>query len=194
MMNQLYPVYIKLSHKNCVVIGGGKIAYRKVKTLIAAQANVKIISLNFCKQLDELIKEKEIEFHKRAFQAADLNDALLVIAATNDPDANKYIWDEANRKNILVNVVDVPELCNFYVPSVVRDGDLALAISTNGKAPYVAKKLRLYLQNILTKLNINQIIHSVDRKKQSLKRSIPENIKERERQIKTFTDHLFNKL
>jgi precorrin-2 dehydrogenase / sirohydrochlorin ferrochelatase len=193
-MNQLYPVYIKLSHKNCVVIGGGKIAYRKVKILVVARANVKIISLEFCEELNELVKALRLDYSQRAFEKSDLDGAFIVIAATNDPEANQRIWEEANHRNILVNVVDVPELCNFYVPSVIRDGDLAIAISTNGKAPYVAKKLRLYLQNILTKLNIHQIIHSVDKKKQSLKRSIPENIKERERQIKVFTDHLLNNL
>ncbi len=193
-MNDLYPIFIKLSGKKCVVIGGGKIAFRKVKALLAAHAQVKIISIDFCPELGAMIEEQGLDATKRAFQKGDLDDAFLAIAATNDPAANQQIWDEANQKNILVNIVDVPELCNFYVPSVVRDGDLALAISTNGKAPYVSKKLRIYLEKLLRKLSLKDLIQSVDQKKQSLKQSLPDDIKEREKQIKEFTNNLFNKL
>jgi len=193
-MNRLYPVFIKLKNKRCVVVGGGTVACRKVKSLLETEATVKVISLKLCHEMIVLIKDHQTEYHQRAFQPADLEGAFMVIAATDDAAANQHIWDEANKKNILANVVDVSELCNFYVPSVIRDGDLAIAISTNGKAPYVAKKLRVQLQQFINKIGLNRIISLVDRKKQEVRKAFPQNVKQREKRIKQFTDNLFENL
>lgn len=193
-MNQLYPIFIKLKNKTCIVIGGGVIASRKVQALLDAEADVTVISPELSELMKPFIQERKIKFINRGFQKGDLADAFLVIAATDDPDVNRQVWEEANERNILVNVVDVPDRCNFYVPSVIRQGDLAVAISTNGKAPYLSKRLRQRLTEYLKQFNFNSIIEQVDRKKQQLKAQFPDDIQHREKEVKALIDDLMNQL
>lgn len=193
-MNQLYPIFIKLRNKKCIVIGGGTVAHRKIQALLAAEAEVTVISPQLTDMLKPFIWDQKIKFLNRGFRSGDLADAFLVIAATDDPNINREVWQEANEKNILVNVVDVPDRCNFYVPSVLRDGALALAISTNGKAPYLAKRLRIKLTNYLQHFKFNEIINKVNNRKQQLKKQFPDHFKKREQEIKTFIDNLMNEL
>ncbi len=189
-MNRLYPVFINLENKSCVVVGGGLVAFRKVTSLLEAKARITIISPQLCDVLSSLIDRSEINFLKREFRSGDLANAFLVIAATDDAKINQLVWEEANERDILVNVVDVPSLCNFYVPSVMRDYDLAIAISTNGKAPYLSKKLRLKLESYFKRLKIGKLITQIDTEKQKLKKLYPDDIKKREEQIKQFIDEL----
>lgn len=191
-MNNLYPIFIKLQNKACVVIGGGSVAYRKIQVLLDAGAHITLISPDVSDKMNQVIQNEKIKYLNRNFQSGDLAHAFLVIAATDDSEVNKQIWQEANENNVLVNVVDVPDLCNFYVPSVVRDGDLALAISTNGKAPYLSKMLRLMLTDYLTQFNFKDIIKKIDHKKNQLKIQFPGDIKIREKEIKTFINNLLN--
>lgn len=139
----LYPLNLEIKDKLCVVVGGGDIALRKIKTLLAAEAKVKVISPDFN---DEIKLLEDVELVNRPFQKGDLGGALLAIAATDDEAVNKEVAADANESGVLLNVVDKPDLCHFFVPSVVKRGDLVISISTSGKFPGLSKKLRKRLE------------------------------------------------
>jgi len=142
-----YPVFLNLKGKRCVVIGGGKVAERKVKGLLEAGASVTVISPVLTTELQRLRDQKILTHLARQYQTGDLGDAFLVIAATSDMEVNKQIFREASE--IPLNVVDIPELCTFIVPSVIRKGPLIIAISTSGMSPALSRSLRLELQEII---------------------------------------------
>jgi siroheme synthase-like protein len=141
-MNTYYPVYIQLREQPCVVIGGGKIAEGKVEGLLAAQAHVTVISPDLTPYLHDLAETKQITYLPRAYQPGDLAGAFMVICATDQPETNHQVWQEATANRQLVNVVDDPPRCNFIAPSILRKGDLTIAISTSGKAPALAVRLK----------------------------------------------------
>ena len=148
-MNTYYPVYIELREQPCVVIGGGKIAEGKVEGLLAAKANVTVISPDLTANLRELVEEKKITYIARAYQPGDLTGAFMVICATDQAQINHQVWQEASANRQLVNVVDDTPRCNFIAPSILRKGDLTIAISTSGKAPALAVRLKERLQREL---------------------------------------------
>ena len=148
-MNTYYPVYIEMREQPCVVIGGGKIAESKVEGLLAAKANVTVISPDLTANLRELVEEKKITYIARAYQPGDLTGAFMVICATDQAQINHQVWQEASANRQLVNVVDDTPRCNFIAPSILRKGDLTIAISTSGKAPALAVRLKERLQREL---------------------------------------------
>jgi len=145
-----YPIYLELAERAAVVIGAGSVAARKVKSLCDAGAKVTVIAkaakddfLQYCKDLDyQLITESYSKDH--------LKGAVIAIASTNDSELNREIFDDCHNLGVLCNVVDVPELCDFYVPATVKRGDLQIAISTDGHCPAYAAFLRKKLENIFT--------------------------------------------
>ncbi|MBF0330952.1 MAG: bifunctional precorrin-2 dehydrogenase/sirohydrochlorin ferrochelatase [Candidatus Omnitrophica bacterium] len=137
-----YPVNLDLQHKACVVIGGGDVAWRKARSLLACGAAVTVVSPQVKDKMAALIRSGKVRRLDQSYQKAHLKGAFLVVAATNDVDANKAVARDAAARNILVNVVDVPALCNFIVPAVIRRGPLAMAVSTGGQSPLLAKALR----------------------------------------------------
>lgn len=145
-MNTYYPVYIEMRDQPCVVIGGGKIAEGKVDGLLAAQANVTVISPELTPHLRDLVNKKEITYVARAYEPGDLTGAFMVICATDKPEINHQVWQEATANHQLVNVVDDTPRCNFIAPSILRQGDLTIAISTSGRAPALAVRLKERLQ------------------------------------------------
>jgi siroheme synthase-like protein len=149
IMNTYYPVYIQLRDQPCVVIGGGKIAEGKVEGLLAAEASVTVISPDITAHLKSLAEKKQITYLRRAYQPGDLTGAFMVICATDQPGINHQVWQEATNNHQLVNVVDDTPRCNFIAPSILRKGDLTIAISTSGKAPALAVRLKERLQQEL---------------------------------------------
>lgn len=145
-----YPVYLDLTNTRAVVVGAGSVAARKVKTLLQAGAAVKVVTQAVEKDFDEICKGLDIEIVISDYQRSHLKEAFLVIAATDDPELNTRIYNDCQSLKILCNVVDVPHLCNFYVPSVIRRGDLQIAISTNGKCPAYAAHLKRTLEILIT--------------------------------------------
>ena len=141
-----FPVNLDISGRNCIVIGGGKVALRKILALLDCGGNVTVISPKLEKKLTELVQLQQIIWQNRTYQAGDLQNAFLVIAATDDSVIQEAIFREADNLNLLVNVADVPRLCTFILPATVRRGDLAISISTSGKSPALAKKLRKELE------------------------------------------------
>ena len=148
-MNTYYPVYIEMREQPCVVIGGGKIAEGKVDGLLAVKAKVTIISPDLTPRLQELARQNLIAYIERTYQPGDLTGAFMVICATDQADINHQVWQEASANHQLVNVVDDTPRCNFIAPSILRKGDLTIAISTSGKAPALAVRLKERLQSEL---------------------------------------------
>lgn len=146
-MPRYYPAYLDIKGKRCLVVGGGEVAERKVNSLLKCGAEVSIVSPNLTRRLKELNSKGKIKFLKGEFKEKYLKDIFLVIGATDNSNVNFKVYESANKKNILVNIVDSPELCNFIVPSVVERGALTIAISTAGKSPAMAKKLRKELED-----------------------------------------------
>ena len=141
-MTNYYPIYVQLNEQPCVVIGGGKIAEGKVDGLLAANAKVKIISPELTPHLHDLVKQNHIEYTARHYQMGDLTGAFMVICATDQTEINHQVWQEASANGQLVNVVDDTPRCNFIAPAILRKGDLNIAISTGGKAPALAVRLK----------------------------------------------------
>ncbi|HLF25045.1 MAG TPA: bifunctional precorrin-2 dehydrogenase/sirohydrochlorin ferrochelatase [Anaerolineae bacterium] len=141
-----YPIYLNLQDRPCSVIGGGRIAGGKVRGLLEAEAVVTVISPELTADLKALTDERKIAHIARAYQPGDLAGATLVISATDDRAVNEQVWIEARARDIPINVVDDPPHCTFIAPSIVRRGDLAIAISTGGKAPALAVRLREQLE------------------------------------------------
>lgn len=141
-----YPVMLNLQDKKCIVFGGGEVALRKVKMLRDFGAEVTVISPALCPGLAGLADRKAINALRRHYQPGDLKGVFIAIAATDDRNVNTTIANEARELGVLVNVVDVPELCDFIVPAYVRRGDVTIAVSTAGKSPALARKIRARLE------------------------------------------------
>jgi siroheme synthase-like protein len=146
-----YPIYLELQEKRVVLIGAGSVAARKAGALIAAGAKVRVVAQTIEPVFDESCKELSIEIIRDSYSKQFIQDAFLVIAATNDHALNTEIFQDCQQLKILCNVVDVPDLCDFYVPAVIQRGDLQIAISTNGKCPAFAAHLRRKLEELITK-------------------------------------------
>jgi siroheme synthase-like protein len=138
-----YIACLKLKGRRCLVVGGGDIGLEKVEGLLACGADVTLIAPVAHPQLEELAAEGSIVWERRPYaDAKDLEGAFLAIAATDDSEVNIGVFDDAEKRAMLVNVVDVPPLCNFILPAIVRTGPLAIAISTAGASPALAKRMK----------------------------------------------------
>jgi precorrin-2 dehydrogenase / sirohydrochlorin ferrochelatase len=137
-----YIACLRLKGRRCAVIGGGDVGLEKVEGLLACDAEVTLIAPEAHPALRELADEGSIRWQRRAYESGDLDGCLIAIAATNDTDVNIRVFDDAERRAMLVNVVDVPPLCNFILPAIVRTGPLAVAISTAGASPALAKRMK----------------------------------------------------
>jgi precorrin-2 dehydrogenase / sirohydrochlorin ferrochelatase len=138
-----YIACLKLKGRRCLVVGGGDVGLEKVEGLLACDAGVTLIAPVAHPELERLAAEGSIEWEKRAYAGgSDLEGAFMAIAATDDSEVNIGVFDDAERRAMLVNVVDVPPLCNFILPAIVRTGPLAIAISTAGASPALAKRMK----------------------------------------------------
>ena len=141
-----YPVFLNINGKKCVVVGGGQVALRKVKTLLEHGAVVEVVSPNLGSELSQLAESGQIRLLQRSYRAGDLQDAVIVIAATNDRNTNLEVAKEARKRGVLVNVVDDAESSDFIAPSYLRRGDVTIAVSTGGRSPALARKIRTRLE------------------------------------------------
>jgi precorrin-2 dehydrogenase/sirohydrochlorin ferrochelatase len=143
---EYYPVYLDLHGRKAVVIGAGSVGRRKIETLVAYGADVVVIAPEVDTVVQERADEKTITLLKRPYQKGDLDGAFLVVCATDNAQVNREVHQEAERCGTLLNMVDYPPYCNFIVPSIVKRGNLQIAISTGGAAPVVARTLRKELE------------------------------------------------
>ena len=146
-----YPLFIELRNKPVLVVGGGQVAERKVDSLLQAEAAVTVVAPDLTAHLNQLATSGSIRTQRRRFEESDLEDALLVISATDDTETQERVAALARAHGILINTVDQPRLCDFIVPAVVRHGDVIAAISTSGKSPALAAALRAKVQNVVTR-------------------------------------------
>lgn len=145
-MDSYYPVFINLSGRNCTVAGGGQVALRKVTTLLQYGADITVISPRLCKGLSDLDCQGKIHVRHRAYRAGDLQGAYIAIIATGNRGTNLQASLEAKANRIPVNVVDNAGLSDFIVPSIIRRGCVSIAISTSGKSPALARKIRTRME------------------------------------------------
>ena len=141
-----YPIFLNVSGKKCVVVGGGQVALRKVQALLERGANIEVISPDPCHELDRLAEAEEITVQRKPYQPGDLREALIVIAATDEHAVNLEVAKEAKGEGVLVNVVDDAANSDFIVPSCLRRGDVTIAVSTAGRSPALARKIRTRLE------------------------------------------------
>ncbi len=141
-----YPVFLDIRGRPCLVIGGGKVAERKTLSLLEADARVTVISPSVTRRLNKLHREGRIEYLPRPYEKGDIRGFYMVFSATDNRVVNRLIAEEAKEERVFLNVVDEPELCDFIVPSVVKRGDLLIAISTSGKSPALARRIRMELE------------------------------------------------
>src|SRR3954467_4224083 len=137
-----YIACLRLTGRRCVVVGGGEIGLEKVEGLLACDGRVVLIAPPGVAELQQLAEEGSIEWIRREYASGDLEATFIAIAATDDTDINIRVYDDAEKRAMLVNVVDVPPLCNFILPAIVRTGPLAIAISTAGASPALAKRMK----------------------------------------------------
>jgi siroheme synthase-like protein len=137
-----YIACLRLTGRRCVVVGGGDVGLEKVEGLLACDGRVVLVAPDAVDELRALADEGSIEWVRREYAREDLEGTFVVIAATNDTDVNIRVYEDAERRAMLVNVVDVPPLCNFILPAIVRTGPLAIAISTAGASPALAKRIK----------------------------------------------------
>lgn len=148
-MGHLYPIFLNLAGRICLVAGGGKVAERKIATLLEYNAWVKVVSPSCTAEIAAWANQGSIEMYCRTFEAKDLEQVSLVFAATGDVQANSHITSLCREKGIWVNAVDDPPNCDFFVPSILRRESLCVAVSTEGKSPLLAAKLRRELEELI---------------------------------------------
>jgi precorrin-2 dehydrogenase/sirohydrochlorin ferrochelatase len=145
-VTNLFPMFMKLKGRQCLVVGAGKIGQEKIGGLLDTGARIRVVALEASPAVREWAKAGKVELEVRAFSPDDLDGAFLTIVATSSRTLNERVYYEAQRRGVLCNVVDVPDLCDFFYPSVVRRGDLQIAVSTAGQSPSLAQKIRQQLE------------------------------------------------
>jgi precorrin-2 dehydrogenase / sirohydrochlorin ferrochelatase len=169
--NQLFPVFFRLDQLQMLIVGGGNVALEKVSLLFknSDNANVTLVAPEIKEEIKEIaFRYPNLRLIQRPYQTSDLEGKSLVIAATSIKDLNSKIKEEAAARKILINVADTPELCDFYLSSVVKKGDLKIAISTNGKSPTFAKRMRELLEDVFPE-NIQDILDNLRSIREKLK-------------------------
>ncbi len=139
-------MFLKLAGRPCLVVGAGTVAESKIASLIEADAKVLVVAPDATPGVRSWAQAKQVEWRQRGFQPGDLDGMFVVVAATSSTELHKQIFQEATRRGVLCNIVDVPELCDFYYPAVVQRGALQIAVSTSGQSPALAQRLRIELE------------------------------------------------
>lgn len=146
-MTGMFPITVNLRGYSCLVVGGGKVALRKVKNLLQCGTIIDVVSPEFCEEIAHLGREGLVSLIPRNFEDQDIKGRMLVFAATSDEAVNQRIYELCRESNILVNTVDDPDKCNFLVPATMRRGALTIAINTEGKSPLLARRIRKEMED-----------------------------------------------
>src|SRR5579864_6008172 len=146
MVTSLFPMFLKLAGRQCLVVGAGKVGEPKIGGLLDTGAHIRVVAREATDVVREWAHAGKIDLELRPFTPSDLDGAFLAIVATSSRSLNEFVYHEAQRRGVLCNVVDVPDYCDFFYPAVVRRGDLQIAVSTAGQSPSLAQKLRQQLE------------------------------------------------
>ncbi|KOF01680.1 siroheme synthase [Roseivirga seohaensis subsp. aquiponti] len=191
MVNELYPVFLKVHTFDVLIVGGGDVGLEKISFLLKSSPNAKVtlVAKEIKNEIKVLAKDHlSVKLIEREFFNEDLTEMQLVIIATENRALNKTIHTEAKERGILVNVADTPELCDFYMGSIVTKGDLKIGISTNGKSPTIAKRLRELFTDLLPD-EIETLISNMEMIRNNIKGDFSKKVKE----LNKLTEHLINK-
>jgi len=169
----LFPLFLKLHGRRCLVVGAGKISEGKIAGLLETGAKVHVIAPKATPKIVEWHKKKKIRLTQRLFRPTDLNNIFLVVAATNSPKVHRAIYREARKRHVLCNIVDVPPLCDFYYPAVVRRGHLQIAISTAGASPSLARRLREEMESAFGPEYAAWLAHLSQERQKLMKKKLP---------------------
>ena len=145
-MTNLFPMFMKLNERSCLVVGAGNIGEQKIAGLLETGARIRVVAIEATPTVREWAREGRIELELRPYRSSDLEGIFLAVVATSSRTLNERIYGDAQARRVLCNVVDVPDLCDFFYPSVVRRGDLQIAVSTAGQSPSLAQKIRQQLE------------------------------------------------
>lgn len=162
-----FPFYIDIENKNCIVIGGGTVALRKIEKLLPFNPVITVISPKIC---DEILTLPEVKIYKRKFKDNDIDNAFMIISATDDKKLNAHIFELCNERNILVNTVDDKEKCGFIFPALVKKKNITVGISTSGKSPLYARFIRENIENLFD--DCDEIIEVLNRYRLLIKSKI----------------------
>ena len=185
-----YPINLKIDDMKIVIIGGGKVAYRKCMNFLAFNKKVLVVSKEFVKEFEEI--KEQVEIVKGAYNEKYIKDAFVVVAATNNKEVNHQIGTYCRQHNKLVNVVDDKELSNFTVPSFVKRGDLLLSISTGGKSPSLSRKIRKDLEEVYDD-SYEEYVKLLGQAREMIIENTSD-IKERRKRLKELLDLSFDEL
>lgn len=161
--NDLYPIFLKVAELEVLIVGGGNVGLEKLTFLLKSSPNAKvsIVSVNFLPELITLAQNHNAEIIEAAYHNSFLEGKHLVIATTNNIAVNIQVYKDCRQRNILINVADNPPYCDFYMGGIVTKGNIKIAISTNGKSPTLAKRLRQFLEEVIPN-NINELAENIN--------------------------------
>jgi precorrin-2 dehydrogenase/sirohydrochlorin ferrochelatase len=175
--NELYPIFLKVNILNILIIGGGNVGLEKLHFLLKSSpnANVEVLAKSFLPETVELAKKHGVHLIQKSFKRKYLKKRHLVIAATNDRELNKKIYTNAKKRYLLANIADSPEYCDFYMGGIVNKGHVKIAISTNGKSPTTAKRLRQFFEEVIPE-DINQMVENLNEYRKTIKGDFGEKV------------------
>ncbi|MGI9531015.1 precorrin-2 dehydrogenase/sirohydrochlorin ferrochelatase family protein [Lutimonas sp.] len=175
--NELYPVFLKVASLEVLIVGGGNVGLEKLTFLLKSSpsANVTIVSKMFIPEVLELAKGHHVSIIEDAYNSSYLSAKQIVIATTDDLDVNIQVYNDCKKENILVNLADNPPYCDFYMGGIVTKGNVKIAISTNGKSPTAAKRLRQFFEEILPE-NMNELVENLNAYRKTIKGDFEEKV------------------
>lgn len=168
--NNLYPIFLKTHQLNILLVGAGTVGLEKLSFLLKSspKANVQIVAPEVKKEILDLIKNKNVAIANSVYKKKYLHNKDLVIVATNNYKINEEVYYDCKEQNILVNVADTPDLCDFYLGGIVTKGNVKIAISTNGKSPTTAKRLRQFFEEVIPD-DINHLVENLNNYRKTIK-------------------------
>lgn len=177
--NNLFPVFLKLENLRVLIIGGGNVGLEKLNAVLqnSPSSSIKLVALDISDKIKKIASEHDnIELFEKTYNSFDLDESDIIIAAVNNNIISRLIWKDAKEKSKLINVADTPELCDFYLGSIVKKGNLKIAISTNGKSPTIAKRLKEHINNIIPD-EIESVLQNMHTIRKNLNGNFTEKVK-----------------
>jgi len=176
--NELYPVFLKLQNLNVLIVGGGNVGLEKLSFMLKSSpnANVEVVAPRFLPELEELVeRHPSVKLTKAKFKKKMLKKRHMVIACTDDLKVNKRVFDLSRKRYLICNIADTPDLCDYYLGGIVTKGNVKIAISTNGKSPTTAKRLREFFEEIIPD-DINKMVENLNEYRKTLKGDFEEKV------------------
>lgn len=189
--NELYPVFLKLHQINVLIVGGGNVGLEKLSFMLKSSpnANVEVVATKFLPELEALVeKHPSVQLTQSKFKKKMLKKRHMVIACTDDLEVNKRVYDLSRKRFLICNIADTPPLCDYYLGGIVTKGNVKIAISTNGKSPTTAKRLREFFEEVIPE-DVNKMVENLNEYRKTLKG----NFEEKVQKMNEITEALKNK-